>query len=83
MLNSIYGIMPEQLSAFLSSEYPAYRSQQLLKWIYEKKVFDPSKMTDLPATMQSYLSQAFDFSMPQIVQTLKSMDGSQKFRLLL
>ena len=39
MLNSIYGIMPEQLSAFLSSEYPAYRSQQLLKWIYEKKVF--------------------------------------------
>jgi len=83
MLNSIYGIMPEQLSSFLSSEFPAYRSRQLLKWIYEKGVFDPFQMTNLPVTMQNYLAQTFDFSMPRIVQSLKSIDGSQKFRLSL
>jgi adenine C2-methylase RlmN of 23S rRNA A2503 and tRNA A37 len=60
MLNSIYGVQPEQLHNFLASDFPVYHSRQLLKWIYEKKVFDPYQITDLPANLQSYLEQAFD-----------------------
>ncbi len=83
MLNSIFGIQPEALSAFLGEYFPAYRSKQLLHWIYGRQVCDPAQMTDLPADFKSFIQSSFSFNMPAIRQKNQSRDGSVKFRLAL
>lgn len=80
-MNSIYGIMPEKLGTFLNASFPAYRSRQLLKWIYQRHIHDIAKMTDLPADFKEYVLQSFDLSMPQIDKEQTSHDGTRKFRL--
>lgn len=83
MLDSIYGVQAQALTDFLGESFPAYRSKQLLKWIYRNLVFAPEQMTDLPADFKDYLRSAFDFTMPRIAQQLNSADGSSKLRLIL
>jgi len=83
MLNSIYGIYPPDLLLFLGKDFPAYRGKQLLDWLYRKFVFEPERMTNLPAGFREHLSRSFDFSVPAIDQELLSSDGSRKFRLVL
>lgn len=83
MLDSIYGVQPQALISFLGESFPAYRSKQLLQWIYRKLIFDPAQMSDLPADFKEYLRSAFDFTMPQVAQQQKSADGSVKLRLTL
>ena len=48
MLNSIYGIYPPDLLLFWEKT-SAYRGKQLLDWLYRKFVFEPERMTNLPA----------------------------------
>ncbi len=83
MLNSLYGIHPDDLCRFLGEYHPEYRCRQLLSWIYRKFVFDPVRMTNLPAGFKDLLQQSFDLSLPQMVQHLVSSDGSFKLRLSL
>lgn len=56
-----------------------FRAQQLFKWVYEKRVSDPEQMTNLSKDFRKELGQYVEFSMPTIVQHLKSVDGTQKF----
>ena len=72
MLNSIYGIYPPDLLLFLGKDFPAYRGKQLLDWLYRKFVFEPERMTNLPAGFREHLSRSFDFSVPAIDQELLS-----------
>ncbi|MDP2172427.1 MAG: 23S rRNA (adenine(2503)-C(2))-methyltransferase RlmN, partial [Candidatus Cloacimonadaceae bacterium] len=81
MLDSIYGILPEKLCAILNAGFPAYRSRQLLKWIYQRQVHDIDKMTDLPADFKAFVKQSLDMAMPEIDHVQTSHDGSRKFRL--
>ena len=83
MLNSLHGIRPEDLEAFLTPAWPAYRVRQLLNWIYRKFVFDPAHMTDLPPEFKTALLEAFDLSIPGIDEKQDSTDGSSKYRLIL
>ncbi len=83
MLNSLHGIRPEDLEAFLTPAWPAYRVRQLLNWIYRKFVFDPAHMTDLPPEFKTALLEAFDLSLPGIAEKQDSTDGSSKYRLIL
>ena len=46
MLNSIYGIKPQDLSSFIAEHFPAYRARQLLDWIYDKLIFDTELAKD-------------------------------------
>ena len=83
MLNSLYGVHPEELAKFLAAYFPAYRCKQLLRWIYSRYVFDPGQMSDLPADFKDFLTGGFDLGMPSIKQKLSSADGSVKCRLSL
>lgn len=83
MLNSIYGVRPEDLESFFSPAFPAYRVRQLLNWIYRKSVFDPAQMTDLAPNFKAALISAFDLSLPTITEKLISRDGSSKYKLVL
>jgi len=83
MLNSIYGLLPSQLGPLISKDFPAYRGKQLLGWIYQKAVFDPDQMSDLPAPFKAWLKDAFDLRMPALEDRQLSQDGSVKMLLRL
>ncbi|HPN40594.1 MAG TPA: 23S rRNA (adenine(2503)-C(2))-methyltransferase RlmN [Candidatus Cloacimonadota bacterium] len=83
MLNSLYGIRPSDLSALIIKDFPAFRTKQLLSWVYQKMVFDPDHMSNLPKPFKAWLNEAFDLSMPEIVDRQISRDGSIKLLLKL
>ncbi|MCB5224211.1 MAG: 23S rRNA (adenine(2503)-C(2))-methyltransferase RlmN [Candidatus Cloacimonadaceae bacterium] len=83
MLNSFYGILPQDLESFFASGFPAYRVRQLLSWVYRKYIFDPAQMTDLDKGFKAALEAAFDLSMPELAEKHLSRDGSTKYRLIL
>lgn len=57
-----------------------FRAQQLFKWVYERRVYDFSQMTNLSKEFREDLPQFLDLSLPRIVSHVKSaLDGTQKF----
>lgn len=82
MLN-IFGISPDDLTKELSETFPAYRSKQLIDWIYKHQVFSPAQMSNLPADFKKYLTENYSCYFPEVAARLQSKDGSVKFRLQL
>src|SRR5579871_1094382 len=56
-----------------------FRAQQLYKWVYEKRVQDPELMLNLSKDFRAELLQKVCFDLPEMVEHLKSVDGTQKF----
>ncbi len=82
MLNNIFGKHPDELRK-LMSDLPGYRSKQLLQWIYDKHIFDPQLMSNLPAETRDELGRKLSFSIPQIDLKKTAKDGTSKYRLKL
>lgn len=75
-----YGLRLSELQQFLSGlGKEKYRSQQLFKWIYEKRVTDFSLMTNLSKEFRTELASRLDLSLPEVKSHLISVDGTQKF----
>ena len=62
---------------------PAYRADQVLDWLYQKRVRSFAEMTDLPQPLRQRLTEIFDFREPEIVRVLGSRDTTRKFLLRL
>lgn len=71
--------LPDLEALFKAHGKEKFRAQQLFKWVYEKRVTDLEQMTNLSKDFRKELAQYVEFSMPTIVQHLKSVDGTQKF----
>lgn len=56
-----------------------FRARQLFKWVYEKKVLDPTQMSNLAKDFRAQVPEIFDFALPKVVSHLVSQDGTQKF----
>lgn len=56
-----------------------FRAQQIYKWVYEQRVTDPEKMTNLSKDFRAELGSLLNFEIPAVVSHLKSVDGTQKF----
>ncbi|MFN8790839.1 MAG: 23S rRNA (adenine(2503)-C(2))-methyltransferase RlmN [Bdellovibrionales bacterium] len=77
---SFYGLTMMDLEKFIQHQgKEKYRSQQLYKWVYEKKVTDFEQMTNLSKAFRAELKELFTFDLPKVVTHLKSVDGTQKF----
>jgi len=61
----------------------SYRAGQLFDWVYQKRVYDPASMTNLPHSLKDKLSQVYDFFLPETVSKLTSSDGTIKLALKL
>ena len=57
---------------------PAYRVRQLREWVFQRKVGDFEQMSDLPKDLRRDLSEAFLLHPLEVVERLKSKDGTQK-----
>lgn len=80
----IFGLSQEEVSSVLQQAgEPVFRSRQLLQWIYEKRVWDFTRMTNLPSSLRTKLSSIFSLVLPEYVLHTGSIDTTRKFLLRL
>jgi len=60
---------------------PAFRAQQILEWVYKKRVRDPARMTNLSASLRAWLAETFDLDPAKFVLTKTSSDVTDKLLL--
>ncbi len=56
-----------------------FRAQQLFRWVYAQGTQDFEKMSNLSKSFREELPSLFDFSLPEVLQVHKSVDGTTKF----
>ncbi len=77
---NFFDLSLSDLKTFLLQRgYKNYCTQQLYKWTYQKSIFDFKKMTDLSKKARDKLSLLLHFKTPKLMETLKSLDGTEKF----
>ncbi len=64
---------------FKSWNLPGYRVDQVLKWLYEKRVLSWAGMTNLPAGLREELARHFALHPLELVRKQGSGDTTQKF----
>ncbi len=56
-----------------------YRAQQVVQWLYQKRVKAFAEMSDLPAALREQLDAGFAFDVLQPIRKTGSRDTTQKF----
>lgn len=60
---------------------PAYRGEQLARWVFERGVFDFAAMTDLPRELRANLPAMFQLEPPTVDSVFRSVDHSRRYLL--
>lgn len=77
---SIKSVTLDELTAwFTGLGQGAYRSRQVMQWIYRKRVKSFEEMTDVPAAFREKLAAEFSFDEIKAVRKLGSKDTTRKF----
>ncbi|MCC6348898.1 MAG: 23S rRNA (adenine(2503)-C(2))-methyltransferase RlmN [Candidatus Eisenbacteria bacterium] len=72
---SFYGFARARLAGHLGRMgLSAYRADQLFAWVYQKQVREPSRMTNLPASLRQEVGAILDMALPP-AHVLASADG--------
>ena len=58
---------------------PAYRTEQIRQWVYEKGVLNFNSMTNLPADLRLKLADEWDLCPMEQVRVQGSVDVTRKF----
>lgn len=66
---------------FIARSLPKYAGAQVFEWIFQKKVTDPAKFTNLSQAIRKTLAEEFSWEPFRIHSRLFSKDESQKFLL--
>jgi 23S rRNA (adenine2503-C2)-methyltransferase len=69
----------EWVEFFAAMGQPSYRAGQLCGWIWVRGIFDPKLMTDFGKDLRTSLSNALNFTPPEIILDERSRDGTRKF----
>ena len=80
---NLFELSAEELEQLVESwSWPRFRARQIEKWVFQKGVLDPGRMTDLPAAVRQDLAQHLSFSMPEVKANQLSRDGTHKLLLV-
>ena len=80
VLPDIKSLTRDELAArFAEWRLPAYRLDQLLHWLYERRVTDWDAMSNLPQDLREKLRQHFTLQTLELVDKQGSRDTTQKF----
>ena len=60
-------------------EIPKFRTEQVRNWVFEKGVLEWEKMSNLPQSLRTDLSNRFDLTPMKQIQVQGSSDSTQKF----
>ena len=79
---SIIGLCKQEILSFCEKiKTPSYRADQIIDWIYKKRVLSFDEMSNLSLEIRTNLKQEFSFNIPSIINQKKSADGSIKLLL--
>jgi 23S rRNA (adenine2503-C2)-methyltransferase len=79
-VDDIRSLTREELAArFKEWGEPAYRVDQVLDWIYQRRVTSWEAMTNLPKALREKLSASFAFQPLQLARKQGARDTTQKF----
>jgi 23S rRNA (adenine2503-C2)-methyltransferase len=78
---SLFGLSNQQLTSVLGRfELPAYRFRQLEDALYRQRVSELEEVTTWPKELRERVAAAgFCVGIPQIVQTFRSVDGTERY----
>ena len=79
-----YGLAPSSLAELLDElGAPGFRADQILRWVYERRVTDPAEMSNLPAELRQELAERLSGAEVEVDRRADSQDGTRKlaFRL--
>jgi 23S rRNA (adenine2503-C2)-methyltransferase len=78
---ALFGATLEQLQALVTGlGLPKYRAAQIFEALYRQRVTSLDEMTVLPAGLREQLAAAgYGVGRPEIVQTAKSVDGTERY----
>jgi 23S rRNA (adenine2503-C2)-methyltransferase len=80
MLPALTGLSPAALAAWLKDAgEPAFRANQILEWLWKKKVTSIGAMTNLPAALRAKLTESFRLTALEHAHTQGSADTTRKF----
>ncbi|HIS39475.1 MAG TPA: 23S rRNA (adenine(2503)-C(2))-methyltransferase RlmN [Candidatus Aphodovivens avistercoris] len=72
----------EQLKEALSTiGQPSYRSDQIIRWLYQRGASSYDQMTDLPKSLREQLAEIHPLQAPSMVDRQISSDGTRKYLL--
>lgn len=69
----------ELAAQFQQWDQPAYRVDQLLQWIYQRRVTTWDAMTNLPKMLRDQLNQTYTLTTLELLRKQGSADTTQKF----
>jgi 23S rRNA (adenine2503-C2)-methyltransferase len=81
---NLYGMSRVELESFLAAQGgPRYHGDQVFRWLYARRRFDPGTFTDLPKPLRARLSQTARVDVPAISARVTADDGTVKYGLSL
>lgn len=81
-MDSFFSLTHETLSAWIASRnMPRHTTDQLLDWVYRKKVCDPMQMTNLSRGIRAQLSEQMAFTTARTIAHQSASDGTHKMLL--
>ncbi len=84
MKKSFYDFTITELKDYmLENKFKSYSGDQVFKWIYEQRVFDFTKMTNISKDLQTFFAENMDLSDLEIESKHISTDGTIKYLLKL
>ena len=79
---TIYGETLDSLTTLLKEHgHPAFRAQQILAWLYKKRVKTWEEMTNLSRPLRAWLAETFELEPTAFVLTKQSEDVTDKLLL--
>lgn len=83
-MKNIYGNTQEQLQQIvLDLGFKKYNGEQILRWLYQSRVYHFDDMTNLSLPLREKLKEQYEIRLPEIVKKQVSSDGTMKFLLKL
>ena len=61
--------------------FKSYKADQILDWIYKKKVFSFNEMSNISAADAQKLIELYSIDIPKVIDIYRSSDGTRKYLL--
>ncbi len=80
-MKSILSMLPEMNSWLQEHGHPAFRANQIRRWLFDSRINEFEEMSDLPKKLRADLVENFKFWETKILVQQQSSDGTEKLLL--
>lgn len=73
--------LDDLIQALVAEGHSKFIATQVFDWVYKKKFLEMDRWSNVSKKTKSFLSERFDFTLPEIIWDGHSKDGTRKFLL--